>query len=56
MKVLTFIINDPSIIKINNQEVEIEWSPLNHRYFPTIFQNEIMLLYKCLKRIQLLTD
>lgn len=49
------IMSDPSIIKINNQSVSFEWSPLNHKYFSDSFQIEVLILYKCLKKIQLLS-
>ena len=49
---VTLLMNDPSIIKINNQSISFEWSVINHKYFSDIFQTEISTLYKCLKRIQ----
>ena len=48
----TLLMNDPSIIKINNSSVLLEWSPINHKYFSNIFKMEILTLYKCLKHIQ----
>ena len=41
--------NDPSIIKINNINIDFIWSPLNHKYFDKEFKESIELFYKCLK-------
>lgn len=50
------IMNDPLFVKINDQPILVEWSPKNHKYFSDTFKFEVLILYKCLKRIQLLTD
>ena len=50
----TLLLNDPSIIKINNQSTSFKWSPINHKYFHSSFKLSIKTMYNCLKRVQLL--
>lgn len=46
------LLNDPSIIRFNNQVIPFEWSPVNHKYFSNKFHLQTLILYKCLNRIQ----
>ena len=50
----TLLMNDSSIIKINNESILSEWWPKNHKYLSLSFRVEILTLYKYLKRIQFL--
>lgn len=42
------LMNDPSIIQIDNIHIKFDWSPINHKYFSDNFKCQVKILYKCL--------